>query len=74
MLKRKLCQKCWNKGHKISGEIYGWSDYEEGHWNKGWIYCPEEYREKEEQWPIKIIDNPPNNCPFLLEHILTQED
>jgi len=61
---KKLCIKCVNK-------IYGWNDVDEN-WGKGYVLCPHKYIGKGEKLSRKTTDKPPDNCPLLLEHILTQ--
>jgi len=65
MLKKECCIKCWNKFGKE-----GWSIGDEMWWKKGWINCPPEYIEKGEAWYRKITEQPPINCPFILEQTI----
>jgi len=62
MLNKKLCIKCMNK-------IYGWNDVDEN-WKKGYVCCPHKYIGKGEKLYRKIINKPPNKCPFILEHTI----
>jgi len=68
-LKKECCIKC----HENMD--YEWSEWKEQLWNKnGCVECPEEYiGERESDWR-KVKFEPPEKCPFLLEHILTKEE
>jgi len=71
---KKLCIKCWNKGHMVlSGDELGWTDWDEGNWKNGYITCPTEYKDKGKNTKRKITKEPPTNCPFILEHVLTSQ-
>jgi len=68
MLKKELCQICWNK---VGWS--GWMTVDETNWKKGYIDCPYMYRE--EAYRLReITGKPPTKCPFILEHILSNED
>jgi len=71
---QKYCKKCWNKGHIIIEKSYRWIYDDELRWKQGIIACPEKYIRRGEKITRKLTDNPPNNCPFLIEHLLTKED
>jgi len=71
MLKKELCIKCWKKGHKINGVSYEWTKEDEIRWKVGWVYCPVI---KTMEYHRAIIKEPPNDCFFLIEQILSKED
>jgi len=68
MLKKKLCKRCWN-----SIFLDGWNEYDEWLWEKEIVCCPGKYLTKGEGDERKITKEPPTNCPFILEHILTNQ-
>jgi len=64
MLKKECCQKCWNKIENI-----GWHKEDEKEWNNGVVWCP--LKHKNGLWEkIKTTDEPPINCPFILEQVI----
>jgi len=76
MLKKKLCVKCWNNYAKSFNEekvCLRWNKDDEECWKRRVICCPNKYKEKENN-PRYITEQPPDNCPFMLEHILSNED
>jgi len=66
-LTKKLCKKCWEN---IPDNR--WMESDKKRWNEGLIMCPIEYREGYRAFRY-IIEEPPENCPFILEHILTSK-
>jgi len=74
MLNKEYCIKCYYN--------YGWTDYDDGFWfveDQRWerdrmIDCPTEYIGEGETIDRNITEQPPDNCPFMLEHILSKED
>jgi len=69
MLNKKYCIKCWKK----SG--YKWIEDDDEWWKKeGKIHCPIEYKEEGKWIAMNIRGKPPNKCPFLLEHTISNED
>jgi len=67
MLKKELCIKCWKN-------TCFWNNEDEWIWKEGWINCPLRYTRIGETTNRKIINKPPTKCPFILEHILSNED
>jgi len=67
MLKKKLCKRCWNSTD------YGWTEHDEICWKKEEAWCPMICLEEGEV-VRKITEQPPDECPFLIEHILTKDD
>jgi len=78
MLKKEICKKCWNKKHIVDRDRWGWTAFDESRWRHGIIICPPEYRENIEgeygDNTRKITEQPPTNCPFLLENILNEKE
>jgi len=72
MLKKKLCQKCWEKVIRDRG--MKWTYSEEWWKEKVIMLCPLQYREKGETGWRSMTEQPPTKCPFLIEHILSKED
>jgi len=60
-LKKELCEKCWGR---ISG---GGFEIDEKYWEEGKTYCPSKYAEKK-YTERNIKEQPPERCPFILEH------
>jgi len=67
-LKKECCRKCLSKVNRK------WIEYEYIQWRQGYIYCPIQYVEPGETTYRNIKDEPPIKCPFMLEHILSNED
>jgi len=64
MLKKEYCKKCWENED-------GWTEHDEKEWNNGVVWCPFQHKKKYYDWEkIKITEEPPNRCPFLLEHVI----
>jgi len=69
MLKKELCKKCHQNLFAL-----GWVESDEIRWEERWVICPDDYVEREENRTRYITAQPPTNCPFLLEHVLSKED
>jgi len=54
--------------------MWEWSTHDDLDWKDGWLICPIEYTEKGERRIREIKEEPPNNCPYKLEHILSNEE
>lgn len=67
MINKEICKKCWEESiwHKMI-KLAAWTDNNEYCWNIGYINC---YM----GGYISIDDNPPEKCPFYLEHIVISE-
>jgi len=75
MLKKKICKRCWNGyveslDNKDKKNVLRWDKFDEKCWKEGEVYCPFRYLGKGEVSPRSIKEQPPENCPFLLENIL----
>jgi len=69
MLKKKLCKKCRERFS------YGWNEDTEIIWEEcKQVLCLSPGQLKEKDIFIDIIDEPPNDCYYLLEQILSKED
>jgi len=68
MLNKELCKKCWNSF------FIKWTTDDERDWKEGTVCCPYKYTGKGEPLWISITDEPPINCPFLLEQILNNQE
>jgi len=70
MLNKELCIKCYNSTNDE------WNAMDEELWDeKGRVYCPVEYREKEEEKAYyKTKGKPPSKCPYLIEQILINQE
>jgi len=70
MLIKELCKRCHNN------RLERWDESDERRWKEECVWCPFEYREEKEKYKNwrYIKEQPPTNCPLLLEHILTKED
>jgi len=60
MLNKKLCMKCWDN-YNIWNANIDWETH-------GEVLCLSDYRTR------KITEPPPIKCPYLIEHILSEED
>jgi len=81
MLKKKLCKRCWNGyvesviDNEYIKSVQKWNENDEQFWKEGVVCCPQIYRKKEVvESLIKITGKPPENCPYLLEQLLSKED
>jgi len=63
-LNKKICQKCCKVYANKNGLKYviAWS---EDDWRKGCVWCIPGYQQKK---------GPPPKCPYILEHIISNED
>jgi len=68
MLNKECCKKC----HK--NRLGEWDEIDDVDWRQGEIFCPDDNVELREVYGGKITEPPPDDCPFILEHILTKED
>jgi len=78
MLKKELCKKCCNNySDSLCAEerkIWRWIEEDETNWEAwGEVYCPPEYTRKGETSFRKTTDQPPINCPYLLEYALNNQ-
>lgn len=63
---KKFCKKCHNNaGNKEDRIFNSWGKDDGSLWKKGKVRCYIRIWE-----PVKIISQPPENCPFYLEHVL----
>ena len=63
MLSKTVCQHCHSKWSR-------WTDEDEIEWCNGFVMCPK----MEGNRITAIIDRePPKNCPYGLEHVVTNE-
>jgi len=72
MLKKELCIRCWKDYYESyihQCGLYG-KDWKE----RTYIHCPIIYLGKGECNVRPITDKPPSKCPFLLEHIITNQE
>jgi len=78
ILNKEYCIKCCNaySKWKIVNKMNAlrWGIHDESRWKKETVICPPEYRGTADKPVRKITDKPPTNCPFLLEHILTNQE
>jgi len=66
---KKLCKKCISNvyGKWVKGDELWWKEDRK-------VICPDEYTEEDGENNYRnITDGPPNKCPFLIEHILTNQ-
>jgi hypothetical protein len=64
MLNNKICRRCYNKRYTMAYLFI--TD-----WEYGYVICPP----NKSQVPMVaartwIKDEPPSNCPYLLEHVI----
>jgi len=69
-LNKKCCIKCWENNENV------WSEGDEKEWKYGRVWCPFKHTRKYGIiWEkINITEEPPINCPYLLEYVLNKED
>jgi len=70
-LNKEYCKKCWKKAAVGYKGKYGWIFADKILWDAVEIECPSDYEESIDR---KITTEPPPKCPFILEHILNNED
>jgi len=84
MLNKEYCQKCLDEERKrckkswdnlVEKETYKrmkimWNKSNEKNWKKGRVFCPYVYIEKGESSVRDIKEEPPNKCPYYLEHVI----
>ena len=67
MLNQKVCLECWTVVVKHAN----WKENIIDCWKKGRIYCPLECSySKGIQTEAKIKLDPPQSCPYILEHLV----
>jgi len=79
MLKKECCMKCWNAYAEQRRTEYGrkflrWVEDDELNWKEEYVLCPSDYLGKGEHVKREIKDEPPENCPFLIEQILNNQE
>ena len=60
MLNKEICKKCINKGK------WKWSSFDDNRWKYRELLC-------RKIGEVNVNDNPPNDCKYILEHIITNE-
>jgi len=63
VLNKNICKKCWNKGQQ-------WEDYPD------YVVCS--YKSSSSVFPyghwLRVgCDEPPNECPYILEHLMENQ-
>jgi len=61
MLNKVICQKCINESYST-----GWNDIHQFHWGKGVVWCIVSIGNS-----IKIAEDPPVECPYYLEQVMS---
>ena len=75
MLNKEVCSKCWNaRMISLNGTHIGWLSIDDEHWKKGWVTCPTEFVDKVSSGKRLIDQEPPDKCPYVLEHIVSDQD
>ena len=72
MLNKELCKRCWEHGKADNLNGFGWAQIDEEDWkNKKIVVCSLRYAALlPHPTIIKTTEPPPDNCPYLLEHIV----
>lgn len=66
MLSRKICKQCLAR-NGLTLSDHEWS-------KKGLVLCPP-LKNSEDGFEVRsIYRNPPESCPYLVEHIVNQKD
>lgn len=79
MLNKSICQKCnkdyYIKNRSFTKEEAKWDLSQEFLWIKGKIFCPYKYDNGKtyNNGEVNIKNNPPKQCPFYLEQILSNK-
>ena len=70
MLNKSLCQQCNKKRYSICG----WTYCDESNWKVGkvWCYLNPAIKKKANSY-FYVKDNPPDECPYLLEHLVSRK-
>jgi len=66
MLKQELCKRCYEKVYKWNR----WNENDEELWKEEYVWCPLDYVGKGERSRRETTEQPPSNCPFILEHTI----
>ena len=75
-LSKDVCEKCARHSRALSHEAVGVRLYvfskDEGDW---FTICPRNVSDDEESWKrvIHSIDRPPGWCPYVVEHVVSQD-
>ena len=60
MLSKRVCKLCWKRHH------VAWTKYEDIAWKGNRLHCVKAHFKASREIP-------PNDCPYALEHLLTQK-
>jgi hypothetical protein len=59
MLSKEVCKRC-----TAIEVVHGWLISDDRRWFRGYLVCPFSYTD------VLINDDPPERCPYRLEHIV----
>ena len=65
MLTKSFCQRCNMERYSMSG----WNYSDEYNWTQGYVWC----HVNSVQNFSYIKNNPPDDCPYVLEHVVSKE-
>jgi hypothetical protein len=73
MLNKNICKTCINAiGSSMSD---GWSDdSDDSLWEQGYVLCPKTELNYEGPVESSVFSEPPKDCPYVLEHMLSREE
>lgn len=74
MLNKKSCEICIEKWQwqAFRGNNVGWEDRFNQGWQQNVVYC-HFARDNQSPYVQYIYDNPPKNCPYVLEHLMEEK-
>jgi len=68
MLSKEICRQCCNKQSRFK-----WDCYDETNWEEDKVICcPVHLIKKRDSLRTEINDAPPDGCPYILEHIVSE--
>lgn len=67
ILSKKMCKRC-HKEYFSNDRILWWCKEDEERWNNGTIICPHKHGYDDTEQGL------PKDCPYLLEHLISQEN
>jgi len=69
MLSKEVCKQCYDRVPNIQ---WHWKALHEGDWKKGWVWCFHDF--KATASAVYVREDPPEDCPFTLEHKMATQD
>ena len=76
MLNKEICKRCINETNAKISIKNAWSSWGNMEWSKRKVWCPNKWMDSKDVMDGVISierGNPPNSCPYILEHMMLSE-